>query len=148
MSSGIPPTYYFNGITFNPSFYQSDEDYLTIKTARSSFLTYPMSQGGELFTSNITLQSTLTDSTGSEGTNTQILSSTGTGVAWIASNIALADLNMSNYNITNLNSITFFVLTIMKINLHHSGSPLRAFNVPSERSIVVGGSTWGMMEDI
>ena len=41
----------------------------------------------------------------------------------------------------------FFVLIIMKINLHHSGSPLRAFNVPSERSIVVGGSTWGMMED-
>ena len=31
MSSGIPPTYYFNGITFNPSFYQSDEDYLIPK---------------------------------------------------------------------------------------------------------------------
>ena len=53
MSSGIPPTYYFNGITFNPSFYQSDDDYLTIKTAKSSFLTYPMSQGAELFASNI-----------------------------------------------------------------------------------------------
>jgi len=47
-----------------------------------------------------------------------------------------------------VNGSNFFVLTIMKINLHHSGSPLRAFNVPSERSIVVGGSTWGMMEDI
>ena len=49
---------------------------------------------------------------------------------------------------TNDDGEGFFVLTIMKINLHHSGSPLRAFNVPSERSIVVGGSTWGMMEDI
>jgi hypothetical protein len=84
MSSGIPPTYYFNGITFNPSFYQSDEDYLTIKTAKSSFLTYPMSQGDELFSSNITLQSTLTDSTGSKGTNTQVLSSTETGVEWVS----------------------------------------------------------------
>ena len=110
MSSGIPPTYYFNGITFNPSFYQSDEDYLTIKTAKSSFLTYPMSQGDELFSSNITLQSTLTDSTGSKGTNTQVLSSTETGVEWISGgagiqtlgevmtveNIASVDLNMNN----------------------------------------------------
>jgi len=120
MSSGIPPTYYFNGITFNPSFYQSDEDYLTIKTAKSSFLTYPMSQGDELFSSNITLQSTLTDSTGSKGTNTQVLSSTETGVEWISGgagiqtlgevmtveNIASVDLDMNNKNITNLNSIT------------------------------------------
>ena len=44
----IPPTYYFSGITFNPSFYQSSStDYLTLETAKSSFLTYPTAQGDE-----------------------------------------------------------------------------------------------------
>ena len=44
----IPPTYYFSGISFNPSFYQSSStDYLTLETAKSSFLTYPTAQGSE-----------------------------------------------------------------------------------------------------
>ena len=44
----IPPTYYFSGITFNPSFYQSfSTDYLTLETAKMSFLTYPAAQGDE-----------------------------------------------------------------------------------------------------
>jgi hypothetical protein len=60
----IPPTYYFSGITFNPSFYQSSStDYLTLETAKSSFLTYPTAQGSETistFNSSSINTSTLT----------------------------------------------------------------------------------------
>jgi hypothetical protein len=58
-----PPTYYFSGITFNPSFYQSTSNYLTKTTAKNYFLTYPIAQGDEtidrIYTSQI---STLTPS--------------------------------------------------------------------------------------
>ena len=75
MASETPPTDYFTGISFNPDFYQSSsEEYLTASTGRNYFLTYPISQGSEIFTKNITLQSTLTDSLSSVGTSTQILS--------------------------------------------------------------------------
>jgi hypothetical protein len=124
MSSGIPPTYYFNGITFNPSFYQSDSDYLTIKTAKSSFLTYPMSQGDELFTSNITINSTLTDSTGSKGIDTQVLSTTGTGTKWIyAGASAYASYTLSQLPFT-LPTTTFSSLYIIFSGLTGSGGIL------------------------
>ena len=47
--SEAPPTYYFNGITFNPSFYESttSSNYLTLTTAKNIFLTYPAAQGTE-----------------------------------------------------------------------------------------------------
>ena len=36
--SEAPPTYYFSGITFNPSFYQSTSgDYLTLATEKAIF---------------------------------------------------------------------------------------------------------------
>ena len=48
MASEIPPTDYFNGITFNPDFYQSSSsDYLTASTGKSYFLSYPKAQGTE-----------------------------------------------------------------------------------------------------
>jgi hypothetical protein len=49
MSGELPPTYYFSGITFNPSFYPSSStgDYLTETTAKKLFLTYPIAQGTE-----------------------------------------------------------------------------------------------------
>jgi hypothetical protein len=51
----IPPTYYFSGITFNPSFYQSStSDYLTLSTAKSKFLTYPTAQGTETISNLLT----------------------------------------------------------------------------------------------
>ena len=60
MSSETPPTYYFSGIKFNPSFYQSTSgDYLTLATAKSSFLTYPTAQGIETIS---TLKSSSIDS--------------------------------------------------------------------------------------
>jgi len=82
--SELAPTYYFSGIIFNPSFYTSSSStYLTQSTAKNYFLSYPLSQGSETFSSNIKLQSTLTDTSGIVGTSGQILSSTTTGVSWI-----------------------------------------------------------------
>jgi hypothetical protein len=47
-SAETPPTYYFSGIKFNPSFYtSSSSDYLTKQTAKSYFLSYPTAQGTE-----------------------------------------------------------------------------------------------------
>ena len=78
------PTYYFSGIIFNPSFYTSaSSTYLTQSTAKNYFLSYPLSQGSETFSSNVKLLSTLTDTSGSVGTSGQILLSTTTGVSWI-----------------------------------------------------------------
>ena len=85
MSSELPPTEYFSGISFNNSFYQSStDDYLTASTGKKLFLSYPISQGEEIFASNITLQSTLTDASGDVGAAGQILSSTGSGTNWIS----------------------------------------------------------------
>jgi hypothetical protein len=54
MSAEIPPTDYFNGISFNKSFYQSSTDeYLTASTGKKLFLSYPISQGSEIFSSNL-----------------------------------------------------------------------------------------------
>lgn len=132
MSSGIPPTYYFNGITFNPSFYQSDENYLTVKAARSSFLTYPMSQGDELFASNLTIQSTLTDSAGSKGTSGQILSSTETGVEWVAGGGSI----VGNLDIAP----PFKVLTdtITQSDSHVSGSDISLYGTSTDSDILIG----------
>jgi len=48
MSTETPPTYYFSGIKFNPSFYtSSSSNYLTKQTAKSYFLSYPTAQGTE-----------------------------------------------------------------------------------------------------
>ena len=81
MSSETPPTYYFSGIKFNPSFYQSTSgDYLTLATAKSNFLTYPTAQGAETISTLISSSidtSTLT-STGLITTSGNI-TTTGTG---------------------------------------------------------------------
>ena len=84
MAAELPPTDYSNGMNFNKSFYQSStDDYLTASTGKKLFLSYPISQGSEIFSSNITLQSTLTDASGDVGISGQLLSSTSTGINWI-----------------------------------------------------------------
>ena len=46
--SEAPPTYYFSGITFNSTFYTAASgNYLTLATAKNSFLTYPSAQAIE-----------------------------------------------------------------------------------------------------
>ena len=82
MSSETPPTYYFSGIKFNPSFYQSTSgDYLTLATAKSSFLTYPTAQGTETIS---TLNSSTINST-SASTNMTI-----------GNNVDIADLSIGS----------------------------------------------------
>ena len=55
MSAEIPPTDYSNGMNFNKSFYQSStDDYLTASTVKKLFLSYSISQGSEIISSNIT----------------------------------------------------------------------------------------------
>jgi len=65
MSSGdseAAPTYYFSGITFNPTFYTatSSGNYLTATTGKKYFLSYPTAQGDEtisrLYTSQVSTQ--------------------------------------------------------------------------------------------
>jgi len=71
----------------NSVFPAADSTALTIANGRNYFLTYPVAQGEEIFPSNITLQSSVTDSTGSKGLATQVLSSTVTGTQWIYSGL-------------------------------------------------------------
>jgi len=62
-NSETPPTYYFGGITFNPSFYQqTTSNYLTLDKAKNIFLTYPIAQGTETIS---TLNTTTINSGGS-----------------------------------------------------------------------------------
>jgi hypothetical protein len=82
MSSEIPPTDYFTGISFNPDFYQSSsEEYLTASTGKSYFLSYPTAQGTETIT---TLKSSSIDSS-STTTNMAIASAQTSGALNIAS---------------------------------------------------------------
>jgi hypothetical protein len=107
----IPPTYYFSGITFNPSFYTSD--YLTLATAKSSFLTYPTAQGTETISTLISSSidtSTLTSTglitangisnTGDISTTTSITtpalnSTTSSTALTIGSNVETADITIA-----------------------------------------------------
>ena len=82
MSSELPPTDYFTGISFNPDFYQStSSDYLTASTGKSYFLSYPTAQGTETIT---TLKSSSIDSS-STTTNMTIASAQTSGALNIAS---------------------------------------------------------------
>ena len=95
MSVNTPPTE--NIPIFDPSVFPSASGTaLTIASGSKYFLTYPVAQGSEIFPSNVTLQSTLTDSSGDVGTTGQVLSSTGTGTNWVA--------NSSNNNTINYNT--------------------------------------------
>ena len=65
-TSEAPPTYYFDGITFNPTFYSSSSsDYLTKSTGKSYFLSYPTAQGTQTIS---TVNSSTINSLSSSGT--------------------------------------------------------------------------------
>ena len=97
----IPPTYYFSGITFNPSFYQSSSsDYLTLATAKSSFLTYPTAQGTETIT---TLISSSIDSVSTSNDLNLALSQIG-GVFTLANGARTGNINIgANATAGNIN---------------------------------------------
>lgn len=95
----------------NSAFPSSDGTALTIATGRNYFLTYPVAQGEEIFPSNITLQSSITDSTGSKGLSTQVLSSTGTGTQWVYS-------GLNGYSTYAMSSLPFTLPTTNFSNLY------------------------------
>ena len=95
----------------NSVFPASDGTALTIATGRNYFLTYPVAQGEEIFPSNITLQSSVTDSTGSTGLSTQVLSSTVTGTQWVYS-------GLNGYSTYAMSSLPFTLPTTNFSNLY------------------------------
>ena len=110
MSVNTPPTEDIP--IFDPSVFPSaNGSALTVATGSKYFLTYPVAQGSEIFPSNITLQSTLSDSSGDVGISGQFLSSTGTGTNW-----AYAGLN--GYILYDLSSLPFTLPTTTYSNLY------------------------------
>jgi len=97
MSSGdseAAPTYYFSGITFNPTFYSATSgNYLTLATAKNIFLTYPLAQGTE--TISTLYSSTIEAST----TDFSIVPSQTTGILNIGSNSSTATRTTGAINI-------------------------------------------------
>jgi len=68
MSSSIPPTYYFSGINFNPSFYDNVDSGLTLSTANSLYLNKASADTSavlETFTAGISTASINSSSTAS-----------------------------------------------------------------------------------
>ena len=108
MSSELPPTDYFTGISFNPDFYQSSsEDYLTASTGKSYFLSYPTAQGTETIT---TLKSSSIDSS-STTTNMTIASAQTSGALNIvsASFTIPSTINRDYYIFCNTNASTYTI---------------------------------------
>ena len=119
MSSEIPPTVYFDGITFNPDFYQStSSDYLTPSTGKSYFLSYPTAQGTEtiptLNTSTLTSTGLITSNgisnTGNISSTTSITtpkldSTDATTDMFIGSNITTSDITIAGGQTTGILNI-------------------------------------------
>ena len=94
--SEIPPTYYFSGITFNPTFYSSaSSDYLTASTGKIYFLSFPTAQGTETIASLKTSSIDTTATTSIIG----IASSQTTGALNIGSNSTTATRTTGAINI-------------------------------------------------
>jgi hypothetical protein len=110
MSVNTPPTE--NIPIFDPSVFPSaNGTALTIASGSKYFLTYPVAQGSEIFPSNVTLQSTLTDASGDVGLSGQVLSSTGTGTNWV--------YNTTNgYIALNLSSLPYTLPTSLSANTY------------------------------
>ena len=131
MAVYTPPTE--NIPIFDPSvFPSSDGTALTIASGRKYFLTYPVAQGSEIFPSNITLQSTLTDSTGAVGTAGQFLSSTVTGTQW--TNFAVAgDLDLPP-------PYKLLTDTITESASHVAGTDINLYGTTTDDDILIGST--------
>ena len=88
MSSEIPPTYYFSGITYNPDFYQ---------TSSSNYLNYPIAQGTETIKSlrSISIDSTAAATNMTLGSNLTSGSLTIGGSSLHTGNINIASAQTS-----------------------------------------------------
>jgi len=98
MSSGdseLPPTYYFSGITFNPSFYTSD--YITNATGKKYFLSYPIAQGTE--TISTLIASTI--KSGASNDTVNLFNNITTGTIYLGNIIGTTANLMGNIEIGN-----------------------------------------------
>ena len=131
MSVNTPPTEDIP--IFDPSVFPSaNGSALTIATGSNYFLTYPVAQGSEIFPSNITLQSTLTDSAGTVGTAGQFLSSTVTGTEW--SNFAVAgDLDIPP-------PYKLLTDTITESASHVAGTDINLYGTTTDDDILIGST--------
>jgi hypothetical protein len=112
MASELPPTYYFTDISFNPSFYSSGSDNITLEEAQSLILSNTNSGTDTITTLTTatinTLGSTLsigTNGTTSDtviiGTNTNTQTSIYGGIIGLLSNTTiLGNLTSNSYNLS------------------------------------------------
>ena len=106
---------------------------LTIATGQDYFLSYPIAQGSEIFPSNITLQSTLTDSSGDVGTLGQILSSTVTGTNWINPGGITGNLDLPP-------PYGLLTDTITQSASHVSASNINLYGTSTDSDILIGST--------
>ena len=132
MSVNTPPTE--NIPIFDASIFPTASGTaLTIASGSKYFLTYPVAQGSEIFPSNITLQSTLTDSSGDVGTAGQILSSTGTGTNWINPAGITGNLDLPP-------PYGLLTDTITQSASHVSGSNINLYGTSTNSDILIGST--------
>jgi hypothetical protein len=132
MSVNTPPTE--NIPIFDASVFPSASGTsLTIASGSKYFLTYPVAQGSEIFPSNITLQSTLTDSSGDVGTAGQVLSSTGTGTSWVAQGAITGNLDLPP-------PYGLLTDTITQSASHVSGSNINLYGTSTDSDILIGST--------
>ena len=120
----------------NSVFPSADGTALTISTGRNYFLTYPVAQGEEIFPSNITLQSSLTDSTGAKGTLGQVLSSTVSGIEWVNAGGITGNLDLPP-------PYGLLTDTITESASHVAGTDINLYGTTTDDDILIG-STLGI----
>ena len=126
MSSGdseTPPTYYFSGITFNPSFYTSD--YITKETGKKYFLSYPIAQGTE--TISTLIASTIKSSASNDTVN--LFNNITNGTVYLGNTTGTTANLMGNIEIgndtNNSTSANNGTCQINKLKVGVNGTPYR-----------------------
>jgi hypothetical protein len=118
-----PPTYYFSGITFNPSFYTSD--YITKETGKKYFLSYPIAQGTE--TISTLIASTINSSASNDTVN--LFNNITTGTIYLGNIIGTTANLMGNIEIgndtNNSTSANNGTCQINKLKVGVNGTPYR-----------------------
>jgi hypothetical protein len=132
MSVNTPPTEDIP--IFDASvFPQSSGTALTIASGQKYFLSYPVAQGTEIFPSNVTFQSTITDSSGDVGTVGQVLSSTGTGTTWTNAGGISGNLDLPP-------PYGLLTDTITQSASHVSGTDINLYGTSTDSDILIGST--------
>jgi hypothetical protein len=117
----------------NSVFPSSSGTALTIATGEKYFLSYPVAQGTEIFPSNVTFQSTITDSSGDVGTAGQLLSSTGTGTTWTNAGGITGNLDLPP-------PYGLLTDTITESASHVAGTDINLYGTTTDDDILIGST--------